>query len=123
MREAFGENEKFEKFVSQDFNDIAKWLNSLNAYEFTLIATGIGVIIAKGLTINQQNSVGNFFEQVGQTLLTIGAQNQTVKHDRRRKPGIKKGIDKSLEEEIKELKEEVIQLRKDSLNNNNTERL
>ena len=119
MREAFRENEEFEKFVSQDFNDIAKWLNSLNAYEFTLIATGIG----KGLTINQQNSVGNFFEQIGQTLLTIGAQNQTVKHDRRRKPGIKKGIDKSLEEEIKQLKEEVIQLRKDSLNNNNTERL
>ena len=123
MKEAFKENEEFEKFVSQDFNDIAKWLNSLNAYEFTLIATGIAIIIAKGLTINQQNSVGNFFEQIGQTLLTIGAQNQTVKHDKRRNPGIKKGIDKSLEEEVKELKEEVIQLRKDSLNNNNTEKL
>lgn len=123
MKEAFKENEEFEKFVSQDFNDIAKWLNSLNAYEFTLIATGIAIIIAKGLTINQQNSVGNFFEQIGQTLLTISAQNQTVKHDKRRKPGIKTGINKSLEEEVKELKEEVIQLRKDSLNNNNTEKL
>lgn len=123
MNNAFKENEEFEKFVSQDFNDIAKWLNSLNAYEFTLIATGIGIIIAKGLTINQQNSVGNFFEQIGQTLLTIGAQNQTVKHDKRRKPGIKKSMDKSLEEEVQELKEEVIQLRRDALSNNNVEKL
>ena len=123
MDKAFKGNEEFEKFVSQDFNDIAKWLNSLNAYEFTLIATGVGIIIAKGLTINQQNSVGNFFEQIGQTLLTIGAQNQTVKHDKRRKPGIKKSMDKSLKEEVQELKEEVIQLRRDALNNNNVEKL
>lgn len=117
--DAFKDNQNINDFIEQDFHDIAKWLNSLNAYEFTIIATVIGLLVAKGLTINQQNSLGNFFEQIGQTLLTIGAQNQTVKHDMKRNSSIKNGINKSLEEEIEDLKNEVINLRKDSLNNNN----
>ena len=112
-------NDAFNSFKDLEFNDIAKWLNSINAYELTIIATGIGIVIAKGLTINQQNSLGNFFEQIGQTLLTIGAQNTTVKHNSKRNSSLSNNNLKTVEEEIKALKEEVIQLRKDSLNNNN----
>ena len=113
------ENEAFEKFVDQDFNDLAKWMYSLNAYEFIFIATLVGTLIAGNLTINQQNSLGNFFEQIGQTLLTIGTQNTLIKHNNRRNAGIKRSPGDSNEDDIKAIKEEIIQLRRDALNNNN----
>ena len=76
---------EFEKFMSQDFNSFSSWLFSLNSYEFTFIASLAGFAIAPSLTLNEQNSLGNFFELLGQ--------------------------------EILKLKDEVIKLRKDVLNN------
>lgn len=70
----------FDNFMNQDFSHLADWIYSLNPYEFTSMATLIALLIAPTLSINQQNSLGNFFEQIGQTFLTIAAQNQTVKH-------------------------------------------
>lgn len=60
-------------------NPIAKlsdMLLSLNAYEFNLVASIIGYIIAEDQTALAQSALGNFFETLGQTLITIGAQNQ-----------------------------------------------
>lgn len=90
---------EFEKFMSQDFNSFSSWLFSLNSYEFTFIASLAGFAIAPSLTLNEQNSLGNFFELLGQVILTINAQGST------------------LEQEILKLKDEVIKLRKDILNN------
>ncbi|WP_432661919.1 hypothetical protein R9X47_15245 [Wukongibacter baidiensis] len=44
--------------------------------EFALIAALLGVGIANKLDANEQNSIGNFLESVGQTILTISAQEQ-----------------------------------------------
>lgn len=60
------------------FKEIEKSLLNLNAYEFTLFATLIGFLICDGLNYNEQQSLGNFFEMLGQTALTIGAQNQNL---------------------------------------------
>ena len=49
-------------------------LLSLNEYELSILSFAIGVLLASTITINQQNSLGNFFELIGQTLLTINAQ-------------------------------------------------
>lgn len=68
----------YEEFISQDFNSFSKWLFSLNAYQFTLISTIIGFIISSELSINEQNSLGNFFELLGQVILTINAQGVTL---------------------------------------------
>ena len=60
-------------------NPIAKlsdMLLTLNAYEFNLVASIIGYIIAEDQTALAQSALGNFFETLGQTLITIGAQNQ-----------------------------------------------
>lgn len=70
-------NKAFENFINQDFKGLSDWFSNLNPYEFTIVATIIGTAIAPILTTAQQNSLGNFFEQVGQTLETIGAQAQT----------------------------------------------
>ena len=36
-------SQPFKEFVNQDYNSLSNWLFSLNAYEFTLIATAIGL--------------------------------------------------------------------------------
>lgn len=70
--------EFFSNFNNKEFSKFSKFLFNLNPYEFSLIAPIIGSIIAKNLTIDQQNSLGNFFELLGQTILTIAAQKQTI---------------------------------------------
>jgi len=112
-------NDAYEDFMSQDFSCLADWIYSLNAYEFTLVATLIGFIIAPSLSINQQNSLGNFFEQIGQTLLTITSQNQTIKHKKKQFSTMDTDKDTDLEVEIERIKAELLQLRRDSLMNDN----
>ncbi len=109
---------EFEKFMSQDFNSFSSWLFSLNSYEFTFIASLAGFAIAPSLTLNEQNSLGNFFELLGQVILTINAQGSTLKQKKAQKSSIKHGRElETLEQEILKLKDEVIKLRKDVLNN------
>lgn len=112
------DSEQFEKFANQDFDGFSNWLFSLNAYEFTLIATLLGFIISPTLTINQQNSLGNFFELLGQVILTINAQNTTLSQDAVKNSNIKPTFESNTwEEEILKIKQEIIQLRSDCLSN------
>lgn len=53
-------------------------LLTLNPIEFTTLAYLIGIILSQGLNYNEIQSLGNFYEQIGQTLLTIGQQAQTL---------------------------------------------
>lgn len=71
-------NKHFKNFINQDYKSFSNALFSLNAYEFTLIATAIGFAIGPTLSTNQQNSLGNFFQLIGQILLTLNAQNVTL---------------------------------------------
>ncbi len=60
-------------------NPIAKLneiLTSLSPYEFATLGFVIGVILSDGLNSNQLNSLGNLYELIGQTILTIQAQVQ-----------------------------------------------
>ena len=109
-------NNHFENFINQDFGSFSDWLSSLNAYEFTAIAVLIGFAISPTLTINQQNSLGNFLELVGQLILTVNAQATTVKQAAVKNPNIKPYFETdSIEKEILLIKKEIIQLRSDAL--------
>lgn len=44
--------------------------------EFALIAALLGVGIANNLDSNEQNSIGNFLQSIGQTILVVNAQEQ-----------------------------------------------
>lgn len=112
-------NDSYKNFINQDFRELANWIYSLNGYEFVIVATLVGVLIATPLSINQQNSLGNFFEQIGQTMLTIAAQNQTVKHKVKQYSTLSNEAISDLEDEIHKIKEELYQLRKDALMNDN----
>ena len=56
------------------FKDFARWLTSLDPYEYSALSAVVGLILAKGLTVPEQNSVGNWLESVGQIILTVNAQ-------------------------------------------------
>lgn len=51
----------------------------LNPYEFTALSVVLGYVFSDGLDSNQIQSMGNFFESIGQTMLTIGMQQQTLR--------------------------------------------
>ena len=66
--------------MSHDFSSaknqiqqMADTLLNLSPQELSLIAFTLGFTISPTLTINQQNSVGNFFILFGQVLLTFNA--------------------------------------------------
>lgn len=109
---------EYQKFINQDFDSFSNWLFSLNAYEFSLIATIIGFVISPTLTVNQQDSLGNFFELLGQVILTINAQNVTLYQSGLSQSGIKPQMEcQNLEEEIILIKKELIKLRNELFNN------
>ena len=60
------------------FSNFSKWLASLSANEFALLAMITGYIITQGLNYEEQNSIGNWLECVGQIILTLSAQNQLL---------------------------------------------
>lgn len=51
-------------------------LMTLNPYEFSTLAFLLGIVLSEGLNYNQLNSLGNFYELIGQTILTIQGQVQ-----------------------------------------------
>ena len=69
-------------FNNNSFSDFGNFLNTLDPYEFTIIGVTSAFLIAPALNPNQQNSIGNWLEVVGQTLLTISAQQITVSQAR-----------------------------------------
>lgn len=57
-----------------EINSFVDWLMTLTPLEFTTLGIITGYILSQRLTINQQNSLGNWFELLGQILLTFNAQ-------------------------------------------------
>lgn len=51
---------------------------NINPQTFSLIAVAVGVVLIGDLNVNEQNSLGNWFELVGQYLLTHSAQQQLI---------------------------------------------
>lgn len=53
-------------------------LDCLQPTEFAFITFVLAVVIAENLDINEQNSIGNFFQALGQEILLINAQQQLL---------------------------------------------
>ena len=62
----------------QVYKDWAKFLTSLSPNEFVLLGVTIGISIAQDLSIVEQNSIGNFFQMIGELLITYNGQAVTV---------------------------------------------
>ena len=77
---------------------------SLGPVKFSLLASLLGVLLIDNLNVNQQNSLGNFLESVGQSLLTAAAQAQTLQQSQQNQ--VRRQI-QSLKDQIAELEEEL----------------
>ncbi len=70
------------KYTKEDLIGLSKFLSTLSPIEFTTLGCIIGVILTTSLTNNEQNSVGNFLELVGQVILTAQAQEVLVQNQK-----------------------------------------
>lgn len=59
---------------SDKTKSITSILTSLSPLEFTFLGSVVGYVLAFNLSPNEQNALGNWFELVGQILLTFSAQ-------------------------------------------------
>ncbi len=104
-------NKEFEKFANYDYKSFSNYLSSIDPYEFTLIGTILGFLISKPLTINEQNSLGNFFTLIGQILQTVNGQAITNAQKDKEFSNFKPYLQKdNLKEEVAYLKEEVYKI-------------
>lgn len=92
------------KNYDKEIKNFASFLFSLSSFDFVLCATIIGYILSYPLTIDEQNSLGNFIELIGQIMLTFNAQNQTLQNDYAKKMNAKR-LD--LKAQIDELRLEI----------------
>ena len=65
----------YNDFANMNCNSFIAHLLTLSANELSLLAIGLGYLLSANINANQQSSLGNFFELVGQILLVISAQN------------------------------------------------
>lgn len=71
-------NRSMNDFVNNDYKSLADFLFSFSGNEFAIIAAITGYIISQNLAIDEVNSLGNFFELIGQMMLSIASQNQVL---------------------------------------------
>ena len=65
----------FNNFQNMNCNSFINYLLTLSANELSLLAVGLGYLLSANTNANQQSSLGNFFELIGQLLLALSAQN------------------------------------------------
>ena len=75
------------KQLQNEMRQIADNLLQLTPEQFTLLSFSLGYLLATPLTIDQQNTLGNFIILFGQVFLTLNAQKTYVsnKDDEERK--------------------------------------
>lgn len=74
-------NKGLDDFLNVDYKSFSDFLFSFSGNEFAIVGSLIGYFLSQNLDIDEQNSLGNFFELIGQIMLTISAQNQVVQND------------------------------------------
>ena len=82
--------------------DFSNFLDNIPPYEYSLYATIVAYLISPLLSLNSLSALGNWFEQVGQIMLTIAAQASATPSDEEYN---------ALVREVKELRSEVERLK------------
>lgn len=97
---------KLEELITQEnIEKISNLILSLSPFELTTIGTLLGYLFSINLTVDAQNSIGNFFELVGQIILTFNAQGSASQP-----PSPKQFTD--LQNEVEMLKKKINELSK-----------
>lgn len=75
-------NDSINQFINNDYKSLSDFLFSFSGNEFAIFASIIGFVISQNLDIDQVNSLGNFFECVGQFMLSKASQDQVINNRR-----------------------------------------
>lgn len=94
----------YESFKNMSCSNFFDYLLTLSSYELSLLAIGLGYLFSNNLSANKQNSLGNFFELIGQLLLTLSAQEYVLQPNYPSR--------QQLQQEINILKSEIEKLKK-----------
>ena len=78
---------------------------SMPPKQFALLSSLLGILLVDNLNIEQQNSIGNFIVNIGQSILTAAAQGEAIKTNNEKNDKIRK--------QIEELKKELCELEKE----------
>ena len=62
----------------EELKNFSTFLLSLSPLEFSTLGAVLGTLFSIPLTIAEINTIGNFFELVGQIMLTYGSQKNLV---------------------------------------------
>lgn len=95
--------DNYKQFKDMSCKSFIDYLLSIESNELTLLAIGLGYLLSYNIDYNKQNSLGNFLELMGQTLLTISAQNMVLDPSPTRV---------ELQQQINELKMEINRLKR-----------
>ena len=76
---------EFLRYLGYDiFNpgcsDIPFGFQDLDPHFFTLIGEALGLVLSDNMPLNVQNAIGNWFELLGQVILTYNAQQQYLQN-------------------------------------------
>lgn len=83
---------------------LSKLLLTLNPFEFATLAFILGTIVSEGLNSKELNSLGNFYNLLGETMQTIGTQAQTIESRNQYQANVAFSID-TLKNKIENLEE------------------
>ena len=86
---------------------LSQLLLSLNPFEYATLAYILGILLSEGLNYNEQSSLGNFYNLLGEVIQTIGAQSQNLDSSAQQAPNVDDAIE-SLKGKIGNI-EEIIQ--------------
>jgi len=93
-------NQSFNDFQDFDYNGLLDYFATLSGEEYLIITGLLALMIARSVnTTSRQNSLGNFFIQLGQSIITITGQDIT-----RHPSSPSAETFKKLQEEIEEIK-------------------
>ena len=71
-------NNPYNEFQDVDYNGLLEYFSTLSGEEYIVITSLLALAIARSVsTTAKQNSLGNFFIQIGQSIITITAQDLT----------------------------------------------
>lgn len=92
-------NRSFNEFTNVDYDGLLDYFATLSGEEYLIISALLALVIARSVSTSaKQNSLGNFFIQLGQSIITITAQDLT------RNPSNTTNRLKNIEEQIEYIK-------------------
>ncbi len=71
-------NDFFKNLDSNKIKNFSHTLNQLSPTEFVSLGSITAIILIQCINANEQNTLGNFLEMIGQILLTSYAQSTVV---------------------------------------------